>query len=180
MANKVAAPHGFQALRHISGGCIAMNEYAISTSYTTKIYNGDPVVLSSGLVTLAGADASAVLGIFMGVMFVNAKGEQVFSPYWDGVAGSTEIKALVYDDPNITFKVQSTQALTVANVGTAYANVAGTGMLPSIGRSTASMGAADSNNIWTLRGILPLSDNVGDDNTNLEVEVICTAMSMDT
>lgn len=178
MANKVAAPHGFQPLRHISGGCISMNEYPIDPTDTTKIYNGDPVVLTAGLAGLAGADAAAILGIFAGCMFVNSKGEQIFSPYWDGALGSTEVKALVYDDANVTFKVQSDQAVTAADVGTAVGNVAGTGMLDSIGRSTAKVGAVATNNIFTIRGILPLSDNVSDNDTNLELEVVVTGMSM--
>lgn len=180
MANKVAAPHGFQPLRHISGGCVSMNEYPIDPTDTTKIYNGDPVVLTSGLAGLAGADAAAILGIFAGCMFVNSKGEQVFSPYWDGVAGSTEVKALVYDDANITFKVQRSTATTAADIGTAVGNLAGTGMLDPIGRSTAKVGDAASNDIWTIRSVVNTPDNVSDDNLNLEVEVICTAMTMNT
>lgn len=179
MANKVAAPYGFTPFRHVSGGCITMSEYPIKDTYTTKIYNGDPVEIDTdaGYLNLAGADDAEVVGIFMGVMFVNSKGEQVFSPYWDGVAGSSEIKAIVVDDPNVTFKVQKSTATTAATVGTAVGNLAGTGMLDSIGRSTAKVGDAATQNIWTIRSIINDPRNVSDDNLNLDVEVVCTGMT---
>ena len=180
MSNKIAAPFGFTPLRHMSGGNIVMTEYPIKGTYATKIYNGDLVenTTDAGFLQLAGADAAAVTGVFLGCMFINSKGEQVFSPYYDGAGDNTDVKAIVVDDAQVTFKVQSNQAITQADIGTSVANVAGTGMLDSIGRSTAVLGAASSNNIFTIRGIVPTSQNVSDNNTNLDVEVVCTAMGV--
>lgn len=107
MAN-LDQPYGLRAVRHLTGGVVSTNEYTIASGYVANIFSGDPVQLVAGgtieVCAAAGADA---IGVFSGVTYVNASGEQVFSKYWPASTTATEIKALVFDDPFIIFAIQS-------------------------------------------------------------------------
>jgi hypothetical protein len=96
------AAYGFKPHRHLSGGVIRAQEYLISAAYTTKIHTGAPVKIVSGYINLAAA-GDTMVGIFGGVSYVNSAGETKFSRYWTGEASATNIKAFVYDDPDILF-----------------------------------------------------------------------------
>jgi len=123
------ATYGFKPYRHMSGGDIRNNEYDILPAYTTKIYTGDPVKLASGYLNLAAA-GDTMVGIFAGCSYVNSVGEQKFSRYWTGEASATNIKALVWDDPDILFSCSddgNSDYLTQADVGTTGDHIAGTG-----------------------------------------------------
>lgn len=107
MANE-NKPFGLKAVRHNSGGEIRTNDYPIAASYTTAIYRGDLVEMAAdGSITYAAAANADNLGVFAGCEYVNAAGEVKFSSYWPGTASCTNIKAHVYDDPNIIFAIQS-------------------------------------------------------------------------
>ena len=54
MANKDAA-FGFRPVRHLSGGLIRTNEYAIAANYGTSIFQGQCVIA----VTAGGIEAAA-------------------------------------------------------------------------------------------------------------------------
>lgn len=121
-------PYGFRPYRHLSGGVIRTSEYPISASNTTKIHTGSPVKIASGYLDLAAA-GNTMVGVFAGVMYVNAAGEQKFSRYWTGEASATDIRALVWDDPDILFSVQDDGVgdyLTQADMGTTGDHTAGT------------------------------------------------------
>jgi hypothetical protein len=82
-------------------------EYPIASAYDTRIGTGDPVALiADGTITRAAAGAR-LLGVFAGVDYVNASGDQVFSSYWPEDTVATSIKARVIADPNVTFEVES-------------------------------------------------------------------------
>jgi len=122
------AAYGFKPHRHLSGGVIRAQEYLISAAYTTKIHTGAPVKIVSGYINLAAA-GDTMVGIFGGVSYVNSAGETKFSRYWTGETSATNIKAFVYDDPDILFSCYDdgvSDYLTQADVGTTGDHVAGT------------------------------------------------------
>ncbi len=130
MAN-TNAPYGFRPLRHRMGGVIRPSKYRIASASATAIYRGDPVkLLGTGYIDLAAA-GNRILGIFAGCNYVKSNGDVVFTPYWpaaEATLGSADVEALVYDDPNITYSVQSGVASpALADIGALGDHVAGTG-----------------------------------------------------
>lgn len=157
--------NGFKALRHIGGGVSRLEGYPIADDNTTTIWNGDAVKLVAGEVQQAAATdtgAGVVVGTFLGCNYVDVKGRQQFSPFWDGVAGSSEILAIITEDPKMTFRVVDT-AGTLA-VGAAC-------VLSDVGSENATIGASTMEVVagaaqFTVRKILGTNLN-GD----VEVEV---------
>lgn len=129
MAN-TNAPYGFRPLRHRMGGIIRPSKYRIASASGTAIYSGDPVkLLNTGYIDLAAA-GNRILGIFAGCNYVQSNGSIVFTPYWPAstaTLGSADVEALIYDDPNIIYQVQSGGTPAVADLGTLADHVAGTG-----------------------------------------------------
>ena len=125
MAN-VNAPNGFVPLRHLTGGVIRANEYAIANSYAANLASGDLVTLDAGGTVIRGTAGGTALGVFYGVEYIdNDTGDVKFRKVWN--TGTTAkanepIKAYVYDDPNITYAVQVNGTFANSAVG-ALANV---------------------------------------------------------
>lgn len=112
----VQAGFGLRAVRHLGGGEIRENEYHIASGYATSIYRGDPVQQApDGSIIIAEAGNVDNIGVFNGVHYVDANGNQKFAHYWPGGIVATEIKAHIYDDPMIIFQIQS-DATGVADV----------------------------------------------------------------
>ena len=111
MAGGTSKPFGFRPLRHLAGGqANRTNEFPIASAYNTSIGTGDPVkLLDDGTISQAAA-GGRILGVFMGVDYVDASGNQVFSSRWIANTVATEIKARVISDPFVTFEVQSNKA----------------------------------------------------------------------
>ena len=121
--------YGFRPSRHLTGGTIRASEYLISASYTTQVFTGDPVKINAGYINVAAA-GDTMVGVFGGVQYKNEKGEIKFSRYWTGEANATEIKAFVYDDPNILYSAYDDGVgdyLTQADIGKTGDHVAGSG-----------------------------------------------------
>ena len=120
MAN-LNAPQGFIPLRHLTGGVIRAQEYPIANSYGTTIASGDLVTLTTDGTVIRGTAGGNALGVFYGVEYIdNSTGDVKFVKVWNAstaVKANTKVKALVYDDPNITYKVQCNGTFATANVG---------------------------------------------------------------
>ncbi len=111
MAN-VDAAYGLKPVRHMTGGEIRSEEYPIATGYATSIFTGDPVLQhTDGTIIIAvgtaGTPSVQTFGVFGGVNYVDAQGNQKFSPYWPASTTATNIKATIYTDPSIVFAIQS-------------------------------------------------------------------------
>ena len=115
MANE-EKPYGLRAVRHLTGGCVRTNEYKIASAYAANIFSGDPVKLvAAGVIEAAAAGVTTAIGVFVGCSYIDATGKQVFSKFWPTGTVATDIKATVFDDPNIIFAIQS-DATGVAEV----------------------------------------------------------------
>lgn len=111
MAN-LDTPNGFRPFVQRNGGSVRFSSHhRILGTYGTKIYSGDVVRLANtGYIELASPGDTNLIGVFAGCQYVNALGEFQFSPYWPApgsVLSGTEVEARVYDDPGLTFIVQT-------------------------------------------------------------------------
>lgn len=151
--------NGFKALRHVGGGVQRYIELPIKSGYAANIFNGDAVEITTdaGYVNAAAATAGVQdIGVFVGCMYVNAQGEQKFSPMWPTGTVATEAKALVSGDNGVSYKVQA-DAVTQASVGAACDLVATAGNV-KVGSSgmTVAVGAG----AFTIRSILDDANNI--------------------
>lgn len=119
MANTLAA-FGFKPARHLTGGIAGqLNTYEIAPGYATDIMSGDAVkVTGAGSIAKMTVAADVMLGIFNGVKYVAPDGSIIYKRAW--IAGTatkpgTKIEALVYDDPHVAFRVQTSQTISAAN-----------------------------------------------------------------
>lgn len=164
MAN-VDAPRGFVPVGHKGGGDIRTAEFTIAYNYGTAIYNGDSVILASGLVNVAAQDSAAVLGVFAGCEYRDNSGNVIFSKYWPGVAltdTAAVVKALVYVDPDILYEVQTDTGTTstVASVGVAYDIEADHAGSTLTGQSGQEIDISDTGTgQWMVYGLAAKADN---------------------
>lgn len=128
---------GLMPSRHLSGGEVRFGEgYRIASGYNTAIYSGDVVIaVNDGTIAKAAATDMAILGVFKGCKFVDARGELRFEKYWPANEVATEIEAFVYDDPNIIFRIATdATGVTAADIH-AMANLEVVAGDPTIGIS---------------------------------------------
>lgn len=151
--------NGFQALRHVGGGAQRYIELPMKSAYDTNIFSGDAVEITTdaGYVNAAAATGAAQdIGVFAGVMFVNAQGEQKFSPMWLADTVGSDIRALVSGDKGVSYKVQA-DAVTDASVGLACDLVATAGTVATgLSGMTVAVGAG----AFTIRKILDATNNI--------------------
>jgi hypothetical protein len=114
-------PFGFRPYNHISGGVPGrLREYTLSTAYNTSLFKGDLVKTDGGGNLNIAAAGNQVVGVFWGVKYIAADGSVVHKNNWvasTAEKSGTTIVALVYDDPNMTFLVQSNGSMTAADIG---------------------------------------------------------------
>lgn len=114
----IAAPYGFVPNRHPSGDMRAL-PYTIDPANTTAIYKNQPVTLATTGFISASVVNTDIIGVFAGVEYVDGNGKPCVSNNWPagGVAGATNVVAMVYDDPAIEFLVQASGPVASTAVG---------------------------------------------------------------
>ena len=159
----VASPYGLKPINQLGGTPYAgaTRTYLIDPAGTAStIYNGSPVYVNASgylaVATATGADATTngfptgtantgIVGVFVGCSYYNAQGQLIFSQFYPtGTTGV--IQALVVDDPNVVFQVQSAGSVTQAAVGANLfftTSAVATGSTTT-GNSTASVVAGSS------------------------------------
>ena len=145
MAN-VNGPFGLKPVRHLSGGTIRMNEYSIADSAAITMCVGS-LVEQTGTgrnIQPSAAGNADNIGVFAGCEYTDANGKRIQSRKWVTGTTGTNIKAFVYDDPNIVFEVQcDTLAagdigqLIDINVGTNDTTNGTAGLYGDVGAGTA-------------------------------------------
>ena len=115
------APNGLTPTRHLTGGVIRANEYRIADAYATDLYRGQLVDLTTtNKNIIAATDDGDVVGVFGGVNYVDSNGDTQFRGRWPAstsvLSGST-IRAFVYDDPQILFRIQGDAAVDAIDIG---------------------------------------------------------------
>ena len=109
--------YGFKPAYHKNGGVVRANEYEIASGYGTALYKGDPVALTTdgSIIVAAPGSNTRNVGVFQGVKYTKTTGEIVYAKSWPAsqtIKSGTKALALVFDDPNIVFMVESDQAVT--------------------------------------------------------------------
>lgn len=139
---------GFSLARSqgMEGSTGNLRQFAIDASNTTPIFKGDLVTLAGGYVVgSAGTAGTTVLGVFWGCEYVDADGGIKFANRWNGVAGSSNIKAhvsLVGPASSLLVGVDETDTYTVADIGRLKPAAAGGGGSTLTGQSSMKLGAA--------------------------------------
>jgi hypothetical protein len=127
MANADAA-FGFVPVRHMSGNAPRANKYTITSGLAENIFTGDAVILTSdGVLNVAAATETNIVGVFAGVSYTASDGSYVYSQYWPSGTTASDIVAYVYDDPYTVFKVQSAGSPAQTNIGNCADIVVGSG-----------------------------------------------------
>ncbi len=129
MANKLQ-PFGFQPIRNKATIGGLNNDYRIDPTLTELIGIGDMVRLSSGYIVKAGPTHTPI-GTFQGWNFATramgggsqggmSDGSIPWRKAWNGavtVPTNMAVQCLIDDDPFLTFRVQTTQTIELADVG---------------------------------------------------------------
>lgn len=176
MAN-VDAPMGFTPAYHLSGGIIRAREYRITSDGSiSAIYTGDLVkLLADGSIAVAAA-GDRVVGVFAGCRYTTTDGEAKWSPY---LATNLDTQGdiaygLVYDDPMIVFRAQSSGASGVADIGQLADMIATHSGSTSTGRSGQEINTTTAATTGQLRQLAFVDDPNNDstaDNAELYVQI---------
>lgn len=144
MAN-LDAPFGFVPYRHLTGGIIRPSDrYWIDDDYGTAIFEGDMVSVDGAGNLIIASASTLMIGAFVGVWYQEDDGTPRFRNRWpasQSILTGSKARALVYDDPMITYKVQATGDIAEEDLGLlADIDVTGTGSTTT-GRSAQGIGA---------------------------------------
>lgn len=114
----VAAPYGLIPHYHPSG-IIRPSVYGrgILSGFVTSLFKHTPIALQAdGTIGLPGVGLE-LLGSFAGVEFTDAFGRRQHSPGWVAGTVATAIVAYVWDDPEITYRIQANGGVSLAARG---------------------------------------------------------------
>ena len=172
MAN-LDAPSGASPFRHLSGGMIRASEYKIASGTSSNIFTGDFVkLLATGYIDVASA-GNRILGVFAGVKYTASDGEVVYKKYFPTgttTLASADVTAYVYDDPNITYRIQSAGSADFADIGNLADHVAGSGSTTT-GQSGHEVSGTTGTGTAGLRILRLIDDPDNSAGTNGELEV---------
>ena len=173
MAN-LDAPSGARPFRHLSGGMIRASEYKIASGTSSNIFTGDFVkLLSTGYIDVASA-GNRILGVFAGVKYTASDGEVVYKKYFPTgttTLASADVTAYVYDDPNITYRIQSAGSADFTDIGNLADHVAGSGSTTT-GQSGHEVSGTTGTGTAGLRILRLIDDPDNSAGTNGELEVV--------
>jgi hypothetical protein len=114
-----STPFGFRPVYHPTG-LDRGKKYTIASAYGTAIYKGQPCILNTNGTVTVGTAAADLLGIFMGVEYIDATGKPWVSTYWPAstaVLSGTVPTAWVSDDPDVVYEVQSDGSIAQTAIG---------------------------------------------------------------
>jgi hypothetical protein len=154
-------PHNSKASGLYNAATVA---YPIAYNYGTAIYTGDPVVLASGKINLAG-NTAAVIGVFAGLVLPMPTAAFTMPANWPAggfaTLGNQDVQGMVYANPNDVFEAQfgGSGSVTISNVGSYYKTGAGSPDTVS-GRSgvymdVGTVNTAISGLVWQFLGFVP-------------------------
>jgi len=104
----VAGPYGLIPINLIGGQVFAgaTRQIPIGSGETTAIFFGDVVNLNAdgNLTKVTTTDSGSVVGVFLGVSYVDPTFGLTFRQYYPGALTNSTITAYVQDDPDALFK----------------------------------------------------------------------------
>ena len=152
MANKDAA-FGLRPSRMMGGAPFSggQSRYRIASGYSTKIFQGDLVVVTTAgniekynnTNNSAGLSTAAV-GVFNGVFYTDPTTQKpTYGNYYPGSIVASDITAFVVDDPDAVFLANADEAFTRADLFRNYAVTNTTGVTQT-GISKAMLDVSNS------------------------------------
>jgi len=109
MAN-IDSIFGFRPVKGQGAGYTAVgsNEYVIANGESSAIYQGDPVVLNAnGSISVGYSAGAELIGIFNGCFYDDPTTKKpTFSNFYPGGVAQDNMKAFIFDDPNMLFEVK--------------------------------------------------------------------------
>ena len=144
MANKDAA-FGFKPTRHLTGGRIRTEEYAIAANHGTSIFNGQVVeAVAGGGIEQAAAGDTQQIGVFGGCFFTDpSTSKPTFKAFYPASTNASDIVASVFVDPYIVYEAQHDGTGTAAMNNSAFDFVGTSGSTLS-GQSTSEIDTSTS------------------------------------
>ena len=144
MANQDAA-FGFRPTRHLSGGDITSEEYAIAANHGTSIFTGQVVeAVAAGGIEQAAAGDTQQLGVFGGCFYTDpTTSKPTYAAYYPASTNASDIVAYVYADPHIVFEAQHDETGTAAMNHSGF-DFVGTSGSTTTGRSTSEIDTSTS------------------------------------
>ncbi len=138
MANKDAA-FGFRPTRHLTGGEIRTEEYAIAANHGTSIFTGQVVeAVAAGGIEEAAAGDTQQLGVFGGCFYTDpTSSKPTYSAFYPASTNASDIVAYVYADPHIVFEAQHD------GTGTAAMNHSGFDFVGTSGSTTSGLSSSE-------------------------------------
>ena len=141
----INSPYGFEPVNRYDGipYAGATLQIPIASSYNTPIYNGSSVkIVAGGTLELSGTTTSGtIIGVFMGVQYVNSSGQTVQAQYYPGTTVTNAV-AYVVVDASAEFKV----ALTVSGAPTVVVGANATIVGTNIAEIQNGVGSATTGN----------------------------------
>jgi hypothetical protein len=138
----INAPFGLNATYHPTG-LERGKLYRVAPGYNVNMFKNQPVILNTNGTITAGTAAADLLGVLVGVEYVDTTGKPTYSPNW--IAGTlvfpgTSPQAWVLDDPEIVYKVQADGIVAQTAIGDQcdVTNVAGGSLLTGVSTATVS------------------------------------------
>ena len=144
MANKDAA-FGFKPTRHLTGGQIRAEEYAIAANYGSDIFSGQVVeAVAGGGIEAAAAGDTQQAGVFGGVFYTDpTTSKPTFKAFYAASTNASDLKATVYADPYIVYEAQHDGTGTAAMNNSAF-DFTGVAGSTTTGQSTSEIDTSTS------------------------------------
>jgi len=138
MANK-DAPFGFRPTRHLTGGEVRTEEYAIAANHGTSIFTGQVVeAVAGGGIEQAAAGDTQQLGVFGGCFYTDpTTSKPTYSAFYPASTNASDIVAYVYADPHIVFEAQHD------GTGTAAMNHSGFDFVGTSGSTISGLSSSE-------------------------------------
>lgn len=134
------APFGLRPAYHPTG-IDRPKVYSIASAYGTAIFKGDPVILNTNGTITIGTAAADLLGVFNGVEYTDSTGKPNESNFWPAaqtILSGSEVRAYVWDDPDLVYDVQANGPVAQTAIGDQADVVMGAGSTQT-GLSTTVM-----------------------------------------
>ena len=174
MANKDAA-FGFKPTRHLTGGRIRTEEYAIAANHGTSIFNGQVVeAVAGGGIEQAAAGDTQQIGVFGGCFFTDpSTSKPTFKAFYPASTNASDIVASVFVDPYIVYEAQHDGTGTAAMNNSAFDFVGTSGSTLS-GQSTSEIDTSTSGTSGGFKqiGISKDPDNSDTSSANVNAYVV--------
>ena len=173
MANKDAA-FGFKPTRHLTGGRIRTEEYAIAANHGTSIFNGQVVeAVAGGGIEQAAAGDTQQIGVFGGCFFTDpSTSKPTFKAFYPASTNASDIVASVFADPFIVFEAQHDGTGTAAMNNSAI-DFTGTSGSTLSGQSTSELDTSESGTSGNFKQIGISKDPENSDTSSANANAYC-------